>query len=504
MTYQFFKLPKDREKTLNLLRGKPASYWETRGKKKALELFHFAAKTVPAYQDFLKKEGVEREDIAHARDFKKLPAISKKTYVHAHEFADLFPNRDISHLTTFSATSGSSGKPTYFPRTSNEDAQYEYIAELYMRSHFEIDKKSTLCVIGFGMGIWIGGTFTYTVLRNLAKKGYPLAIAPVGTHKDLFLQTVKTFGDKYDQVILMGYPPFIKDIVDEAGEHGINWSDYSIKIFTAAESYSETFRNYLAKKVGMKNIYTDMTNIYGTVELGTMAHETALSILIRRLADERSDLKKKLFFDAKRLPTLAQYHPYLTYFEQIDSEVIGSGQGSAMPLLRYRFPDTGGVIPFETMRKRLLKEGIDILKLAEEQGIQKYIWKLPFVFVYERQENAITLRGANIYADEIRPALEADEFQEFFTGKCSLEKKEHNGLNHALCIHVELKKGAHLPEEAKEQIVRHITGTLLQNNSEFRDQHKSDADKIKIVVQTHEHGHPEYFGGQGKQRWITR
>ena len=98
-------------------------------------------------------------------------------------------------------------------------------------------------------------------------------------------------------------------MIDDGKDEGIQWKNFNLKLIFAAEGFSETFRDYFVEVAGIKNIYRDTMNIYGSADLGTMAQESPLCILIRRLALTNSDLYNKLFGQATRLPTLAQYIP---------------------------------------------------------------------------------------------------------------------------------------------------------------------------------------------------
>lgn len=502
-SFQFFKSVDSIDTILGDLKKKPAAHWEKRGKKMAIDFFKFVSKTVPAYKKLLKKKNIHPRSIRNVGDFKKLPLLDKKNYVDANKFSDLFPYRDLSHITTFSATSGSTGKPHYFPRGEEQDWQYEYVAELYLKNQFEIGKHRTLVLIGFGMGIWIGGIFTYKILNAIAKKGYALSSMPIGPNIDLYLRSLKKFGHLYDQVILMGYPPFIKDIIDESSHYGIHWSDYTIRIMTAAEGFSEEFRDYIAKKTKIKNSLTDIINIYGTVELGTMAHETSTTSLIRRLLQNNAPATKSIFPRERHLPTLAQYHPYIVHFEQIEGEVVGTGFGS-IPLVRYRFFDTGGVIPFDMMVEKLKNVGIDFFVEAKKTGIHKTIMKLPFVYVYERSDFTVVIRGANIYPEEVKRALHDHLLEHSVTGKFTIIKKENKTLDEYMEINIELKKNVRQSTALRASIQKRVVETLKQHNSEFAYLFSFDAKRVmpRIVLWPYHDIH--YFKPGGKQQWVKK
>lgn len=510
MTNFSFYLPQKRiEKVIQDLRTQKATVWDKKGEKMALELFRLVTKEVPAYQKLLKKLGITPESIKKIKDFDRLPIIDKASYIKANDFVDLFPERNISDITTFSATSGSTGEPTFFPRGEKQDKYYEYMAEIFFRNQFEIQSKRTLGIIGFGLGIWIGGIFTYKILNKLGQKGYRLSLVPVGPNKELFLKSLQKFGRLFDQVILMGYPPFIKDIVDEAPVYGINWRDYKIKILMAAEGFSEEFREYLAQKAFLKNPLTDIVNIYGTVELGTMAHETALANLIRKISWSSPSIFREVFgCPPNRIPTLAQYHPYIVYFEEVKREVIGTGFSSGIPLIRYRFPDKGGVIPFEKMIQKLKSCNVDIFREAQRAKIKKTILKLPFVYVYERSDSAATLVGIIIYPEYIKAALEKRSLASHLTGKFTMITKTDECQNQFLEINIELKKGVKgspsLARAIEEESMKTLTARSTEYNHLLGVGSEKEKERLRPRIVLWPAEHPVHFRPGTKQKWVKK
>lgn len=506
-SFNFYWPAKKIDEVLKCLKSKKASFWEKKGEEMALKLFRFVCQTVPAYRQFLKEKGVDSSKIKTIADFQELPVIDKESYLKKYPYLDLFPGRDLSKITTISATSGSTGVPFYFPRGEQEDRQYEYAAEVFLRNQFEIDKKRTLGVIGFGLGIWVGGIFTYKNLNKLAQKGYSLSLVPVGPNKELFLKSLQKFGRLFDQVILMGYPPFIKDVVDEAPDFGVNWRDYKIRILTAAEGFSEEFRDYLAEKTGLKNPLNDVINIYGTVELGTMAHETVFANLIRKIAVSRPAVFKKIFPEVNRQPTLAQYHPNFVRFEEVGREIVGTGYGSSIPLIRYRFPDIGGVIGFEEMITKLKEGGVDIFREARDQGIAGKILRLPFVYVYERSDSAATLLGILIYPEYIKAAFQGRFLTKAFTGKFTMTTKYDRRQNQFLEIHVELKKSVRPTATLKSAIQKAIIKSLVRGSTEYSylyDGGEKQRQRLVPKIFLHPYEYSLYFTPGAKQKWVKK
>lgn len=481
---------------------KPASFWERKGQKMALSLYSFCKEHVPAYRAHLEKAGALETAVNTIRDFRKLPLVSKDSYLRAHPYESLFPPLGLHRSQTVSATSGSTGEPFFFPRSAEHDALYERSMEVLLSQQWDVGKRSTLCIIGFGLGIWIGGVFTYKVFNRLAEKKLPMTLVPVGPNKDLYLRSFKKFANDFDQIILMGYPPFMKELLDAGKEHGIDWTKYRLRILTAAEGYSEEFRNHLAQLSGADPV-KDMVNIYGTVEQGTIAHETALANMIRRIAHERPDVFRALFPEAATMPTLAQYYPDHVYFEQIGGQIVATGYGSSIPLVRYAFNDLGGVIGYDDMRAKLAELGIDLDAEAAKYGIAPWL-KLPFVYVHARADFVIVFRGANIYPEEVRTALDSPVLQQWITGKCALERTDSPDMRQSLDIHVELNPSLDPTDEIAAKVLEAVVSELRAHNSEFANNYAADAAASTPRIVLHHHGDPHYFSGAGKQRWVRK
>ena len=92
-------------RVIKLIYSKKSLFWEKVRKDRTLKLFHEAAKRVPAYKDFLKKQNINHEKIRAFNDFQNVPTISKDNYLR--EYPQKLLNWD-----------GSIGKPLVFTSTS--------------------------------------------------------------------------------------------------------------------------------------------------------------------------------------------------------------------------------------------------------------------------------------------------------------------------------------------------------------------------------------------------
>jgi phenylacetate-CoA ligase len=492
-------------KFLSALRTRPESHWLKRGEKTVLKLFHETASRVPAYRDFLKKNRIDPAKIKTVADFKNVPPTSKKDYLRAYPLPMLsWDGKLVEKRSVYSATSGSTGEPFYFPRTDAQDRQYAFSAEMYLRNNFGIQKGTTLYVDGFAMGVWIGGLFTYQAVKILADRGeYPLSIITPGVNKKEILKAVKRLGGLYDRVILGGYPPFIKDVVDEGPGAGIRWKDYDLKFVFSAEGFNEDFRDYIFKKAGLKDIYADTLNHYGTVDLGTMSHETPLSILVRRIAVKERKIYGSIFPGATKLPTLTQFLPELFYFEEQNGGLFCSAR-SGLPLVRYDLKDRGGVITLGEMNERFSKEKMSLKGESARAKITEKVWNLPFVHVYERDDFAVVLSGANVYPEEIREALQKKRFERHLTSKFTMIIKNDKRQNPRLEINVELKPNGRSSKGLAKEIEETVVKTLLERNSEYASNYRDSPARSTPEIIFWPYEHETHFGPGGKQKWVKK
>lgn len=491
-------------KLLKLLKTKPESFWIKRGETSALKLFHNMAKRVPAYQDFLKKHKIDVTKIKTITDFSNLPLVDKNNYLRKYPLEKLCWDGQLAEgQYVFSTTSGSTGEPFYFPRSDDQDWQYATTAEIYLRTNFQIDKKSTLYIDGFAMGPWIGGLFTYQAIKHLTKRGnYQLSIITTGSVKEEIIKAVKNIGQKYDQILIGGYPPFIKDVIDFGIEQGLNWKKYNLGFIFSADLFSETFRDYVINKTGLKDPYKSTLNHYGLVDLGTVAHETALCILTRRKALLSKGLNNNLFSDYFRQPTFAQYLPEMFFLEEKDNKLICSAS-SGIPLLRYDMKDIGGLIKLSDLKQQFLQAGLDLDQEIKKANIADTVWNLPFVFVHERSDFIVKLCGANIYPETIRRALSEQSLLSSLTGKFTLIAKFDQNQDQYLEINIELKSKIKKKDNLKKIVTDKIVQFLLRENSEYQYLYAHiPLHQVTPKVILWEYNAKEHFRSGGKQKWV--
>lgn len=483
------------------LQTKSEVFWQKEGEKMALALFHSAARHVPAYGDFLKKNKIKPETVQTTNDFKQLPLVDKKNYLQCYALKDLCWKGKLETADVLTASSGSSGEPFFWPRGREQEKEAILSHELFLTEAFDIDRRSTLFIVAFAMGLWVAGTLTYRCVQAIAER-YPLTVITPGINKEEIVKIIKRLGGHYQQVVLAGYPPLIKDVIDEGRGQGLDWSQFNLKFLLAAEAISESWRDYLYQQVKSRRPLKDCLNIYGTADALIIGHETPLSIFIRRQAARNRSLHRALFSLGQRELTLVQYNPALRFLEDVNGQLVFSAF-SGIPLVRYNIGDEGGVINFSAVRKISQDFGLDWQKAAQQQDFS--LWPLPFAYVLGRKDFTATLYGVNIYPENIKAALEKKAMASKVSGKFVMITKHNHRLDQYLEINVELAKSSRDRNETLgREVQKAIVASLRKNNSEFRQLHTVTGLRAEPVIILRPYEDKHFFTPGIKQKWHQR
>ncbi|TSC65305.1 MAG: hypothetical protein CEO22_516, partial [Candidatus Berkelbacteria bacterium Gr01-1014_85] len=305
------------------------------GFENALNSFKKASQSVPAYSDFLRINGVNYSKIRTVDDFKHVPIVTKDNYLTKYPFKDMLVAGDIISPKIISMSSGSSGMPFFWPRNAyNSNESTEMHRQIF--EQFDTLRKNTLIIIAFAMGNWIAGTYTLEALQALQDDGHRLTITTPGLDATAISRIFNELGQSYEQVIIMGYPPFVKDALLHTKDlMGIKrFSRLNLKVVLAGENISEQWRDYLMSNfIGNKSLL-NVCLIYGTADAGMMGHETPETITFRRYLTKASNGVRNNFLNFSKnntIPTIVKYYPEYKFFEEVDNYLIFTYYG-ALPL----------------------------------------------------------------------------------------------------------------------------------------------------------------------------
>ncbi len=462
----------------------------------ALALFHRTAQTVPAYGALLREHGVDPRAVRTEADFRGLPLVTKANYVTRFPLAERCRDGRLSSGDMIAVSSGSTGEPTFWPRFVSDEYAVAARFEQVFHDGFEADRRPTLAVVCFPLGTWVGGMFTASCCRHLAAKGYPITVVTPGNNKAEILRVVRALAPEFEQTVLLGYPPFLKDVVDAGVAEGVPWEKFAIKLVLAGEVFSEEWRALMGERTGMRRALFDSASLYGTADGGVLGNETPVSVAIRRFLATRPDAARALFGEA-RLPTLVQYDPFVRYFEEHAGTLVFSGDSGA-PLVRYHIADKGGVSTYRGMIERLRDLGFDAEAAARGEG-DRGVHALPFAWVFGRSHFAVSYYGANVFPEMVGVALEQPETREWVTGKFVMEVKEDDARNRSLSVAVEVAPAREAPEGFDAVVAEAILTALMRLNSEFANYVPAERQRPRVTLWPA--GHAEYFPVGVKHRY---
>jgi phenylacetate-CoA ligase len=455
-----------------------------------LDLLRRVATEVPAYRRLLAEAGIDAAQVRTTADFASLPLLDKGNYIRRFSQDELVVGGDRGRCDFYAVSSGSTGEPTFWPRAAADEYPIAARFEQVFRDMFRAHERRTLAVVCFAMGTWVGGMFTTFCLRALAEKGYRVMIATPGNKPDEILKIVEQLGPDYEQTVLLGYPPFLKEVIDAGRARGLDWGKYRPHLVLAGEVFSETWRELMAERAGVEDVVHFAASLYGTADAGVLAQETPLSVAIRRFLSKQPDLAREIFGDT-RLPTLCQYDPANRYFEVVDGTLAFSGD-NGVPLIRYHIADRGGILPYAEMMARLTAAGFEASLVSPHR-------RQPFVWVFGRANFTISYFGANIFPETVSLALEQPAVRGHVTGKFVMEVKEGLSGKPAFALAVELAQGVAASGEIGAAIAEIVLGTLRELNSEFANY--VPAELQRPVVTLYPSGHPDYFPVGVKHRY---
>ena len=429
-----------------------------------LALFHRCVAQVPAYRKFLEAQNVNPANITTYRTFCELPLMDKASYIYAYPLAERCLGGNLKRSDRVAVSSGSTGQPTFWPRSIADELDVAVRFEQVFKDSFHAHERTTLTVVCFALGNWVGGLYTTSCCWHLTSKGYPLMVATPGNNKAEIFRVIQALAPHFEQTVLLGYPPFVKDVIDSGIAEGIDWTTYNPKLVFAGEVFSEEWRSLILKRIGSTSPCYDSASLYGTADGGVLGNETPLSIAIRRWFSIHPKAARSLFGES-RLPTLVQYDPASRFFELHDDTLVVSGENS-VPLLRYHIADKGGLVSFEDMWAFLNNHGVHSLaELGLDNSSQTR--SLPFVFVFGRADFTVSYYGANIYPENVTVGLEQPEFTSWISGKFVLETRETDNSDKYLHIAVELLPAIQGTIKLSEKIAESVKTQLLRLNSEF-------------------------------------
>jgi phenylacetate-CoA ligase len=431
--------------------------WQERGEQNALKLFHDMSVRVPAYKKFLKANGVRPASVKTIADLSKLPIVTKENYLQAYPAEELFWDGTIDNIHQFSSSSGSTGEPFYWGVGEPFEYNTRWHVDFMLRYNFEATKKRTLIVNCYAMGTWIAGVLMNDILWDFARQGYPITLTSPGINKVEAVRAVQKLAPLHEQVIIIAYGPFAKDVIEESTLQGVNWKELNLGLWTGGEAYNESWREYMAEMLDIDR--RRIVNKYASIDNGPMATETELTMGLRQQF-MREPARGIQVYGQERQPSLVQYNPMTHYIEAVDGELVFT-RNHGVPLVRYNIGDNGGIISFSAARDLYEKGGG---KLSANQP------QLPLAYVFGRSHHTATIYGLNLYPENVRAGAEDPRIRRHLSGKTMTVTGYSESMDQQLEITLELAPGADMPDADLAAAMQAVfVEKMAEQNSEYRE-----------------------------------
>ncbi len=459
----------------------PGAHTDERAFKVALDLFHNAARRVPAYADFLKKNGVDPKKIRDCADFAHIP-LTNKQYFSDYSLKELNWDGVLDNSLYVSTSSGSTGVPFFWPRGREQDIASGTIFKHIYEDIFESKKGSTLVINSFALGTWIAGFEFYNAARFTADHDNNIVISTPGIDRGEAIRQFKKLAPLFDRIVFEGYPPFIKDIFDEGAADGIIWSDHDTRILVGGEAVSPVWKEKVLKLIGKSGSDNSFVNVYGMAEIGIVGHDTPLSAKVR---EHIADIKGVRITGENEVVGVYQYYPELRYFESFPDSSLVLTANAGLPLIRYDTRDTGGLLTRD---------------VADAYGKE---WQIPFVYLFGRKDLSISLYALMIYVENVKRALENSSLTDQLSGLFRMGVSHNGKLDQQFDIAVELARAAKSSAQMVQKLTDEVVSTLSKVNSEYAKLLASIGDRARPVVELVPFGKIDTIPGR-KHKWIKK
>ena len=455
----------------------PSAVTDRLSDERALATARHAAKNVPAYRARLYETGNDPDGITGLHE---LPETDKASYVDRWSLADrCLHGRIPLRGTTIDESSGSTGTPYNWVRGIEERRHVRRMIGFFARYTF--GHEPLVVLNAFSMGAWATGMTTALALEQ---NGLVKATGPA---IEKILGTMRQLGPGY-RYLIVGYPPFIKLLLDEGERDGFPWEAYRMHALLGGEGNSEALRDYLGRRFA--SVYSG----YGAtdVEIG-LAAETPVSIGLRRLAAERPEIAQELFGESARSPMVFQSNPLLHPIEtNANGELLFTvtRHATLAPKVRYNVHDEGGVIRDDDLRRTLHGFGVD---LDELDPVRRRHVRMPYLYVFGRRDSTVSVMGANIYPADIEAGIYADAALAAQVLSFALAIREDRPGETRPLVSIQLARSE--PSDGlTDALARAIGGQLAAQNADYQEAMREYPALMQPIVELHARGTGPFVG----------
>lgn len=353
------------------------------------------AASVGAYQRLLDQLGVRPDQIRSVRDFQeRVPVIDKASWFAAHDIGALCRGGTLDGVAGGYTSSGYSGVFSYGLETAGDAAGIAQRVDGMLALFFGVDRRRTLLVNGLPMGVRVPSSIT--------------VVCDVGLRADAAHSVVRKLGPEFEQIVIIAEHPFLKKVLEEGVEAGVDWKRHVVNLVTGAEIMPENFRTYAGGILGHDPSHPERGYVavsLGISEVGlSIGQETPACRQARAAAHRDAAVRRAIFGDAPFCGTLVRCSPDAYFIETPLKDgrpalIVTTLDGQRkIPLVRYATGDWARVVPAAEMEESLRGCGVELTP----EGID---W--PYLVMLGRGRS-MAAGGVQTYPEQVKEAIYSD------------------------------------------------------------------------------------------------
>ena len=314
-------------------------------KRSAVQAVIRAARLSPAYRELLLEHGVDAGALGPHTAMTSLPILTKANTFERFKLEKLARPTAPNEVADVLTSSGRSGRSFGFRLTGRDLHETSWFdIDLGLQDMFGVDQTPTLLVNCLPMGVIFSS--------------HAVCVANVSVREDMACSILRDVGPRYAQTIVCTDPLFIRALLQEAKQAGVDWKALNTSVILGEEVLVEAQRDYIAARMGIdldRDPQRMIGSSFGVGELGlNLLFESRETIRMRRAMRHIPELAQLLggTHGGASAPSVFCYNPMRSYIEVLDPDAEGFGElcitmldrNSVIPLPRYSTGDVGKLV----------------------------------------------------------------------------------------------------------------------------------------------------------------
>lgn len=403
----------------------------------------------------------------------ELPLLTKENYLLAFPMEELCRPGDMDAIHLIGGSSGySGGRKVYWPKRPTDEAGYMQSIETMLCRNYHLTEHRTLVVECLALGLWMGGMQIAAALRGIALSGrYSLTIATPGLDLRGAIDIIKSYGERYSQILIITNPSNISLIAALMQKAGVATATGRVRFPVVGEYFTETFREHVAAQFGhdADDPFVVWTG-YGSADVGDVGAETVSTIALRKYLHRHAAVATEIF-GTTSVPMILALSPSV-FVEVVDGNLVIT-KDQLIPLIRYNTKDAGGVLRRTELVGRVPEELLSAL--PEEM-----------VYVHGRVSDAVVFYGTNLSTTAIGEYLLSLPATLGYGGLFTVHLSTHDGITRLEFVVYVRPEVCDMSQAAAKAWEQRLVDFLCNRSDEFAHKYRqlsASVDEALISVE---------------------